>query len=1169
MNTSNRLPQSLRWLTLAQLCLLLGTSHAFAQAAAAPSAAEKANDENKKPMPVVTTDATAATDTAPDKEVVTLSPFEVVANTKGYYSANTMSGTRFNSKLDDLAASVSVMTKEQMSDFAMLDINDVFLYVAGAEGTGTYSAVTVDRNGSISDGVQLDPANANRIRGLANANISFGNYETMGRVPVDPINIDSIEVSRGPNANVFGLGQPSGTLNQVPAAANVIRDRSFVQFRADSYDGYRTALDLNRVLLKGKLAVRFSAVNQHDGFMRKPSGVDTERYNGMIKYQPFKNTTITGSLSYYHSYGNRPNSTPPRDGISYWLASGKPTWDPVTQTIHVNGTTLGPFSATTYNGPDYFNNAFTGNNHSYLFIDQNGIGLFSAPSGFTNTTVLAGATTAGPTSAATVVRFMSPTAGTGISLGRSAVQPLFTTTPSVNNKALYDWESVNLAAVNYDWDTMLTTNVGLDQVFFNTPRQLLVGQLGWLREDSQRYRRDYVGIANDNGQSGQLLIDVNERLLDGTPNPYFLRPYIGQDQPRTTYQPAKWDTYRAQLAYKLDLTQEKGWLKYLGLHTLTGYNEYKYRINRRYSYREAMLDQKTWIPAGLSRGNQSATTNPITAASAAALAITRSYLRYYVGDNQGNNVDYAPTDLKQGVYNFVWGNTTTGVFNREPTLVGLAAVTDASGGGSNSKVILKTTGGVWQSHYLDDRIVTTFGLRQDEQDFQAGGTPTYLNADGTTFNYASLDHWNPNVRVLKGKTKQGGVVVRPFRDTKFVNRMGEGAGASHFFANLLNGLSCTYNKSDSFIPQNPVINLQQVNLPNPTGQGKDYGFGLNMFDGKLVVRFNHYDTMQLNKSGGDAGTIAQRVTRIDLTSTAVFLLTTQAAGTVAAPGWIRAQNPGFSEAQVQAELARQIGVTTDLQTAIIQEFNAGTLSSTQDQRSKGNEIEINYNPSKNWTVSASGTDTQAINTNVSTDIKTWIDSRMPIWTTIKDPRGPDHILNTADDAPVNWWTTNYGGSQTPQQNYIAFVQTPFSVVSQLEGKSNPQVGRYATKISTNYKLAGISDNKTLKKISVGGAWRWESKKAIGYYGVADANGIYQSLDVNNPINYKAQNYFDGFVSYKTSLWSNKIRATFQLNVRNIQENGKLQPIAADPNGNPNTYRIVDPRQFILTASFDL
>jgi glutathione peroxidase-family protein len=41
------------------------------------------------------------------------------------------------------------MTKEQMQDFAMLDINDVFLYTANTEGSGTYTAYTIDRNGSV------------------------------------------------------------------------------------------------------------------------------------------------------------------------------------------------------------------------------------------------------------------------------------------------------------------------------------------------------------------------------------------------------------------------------------------------------------------------------------------------------------------------------------------------------------------------------------------------------------------------------------------------------------------------------------------------------------------------------------------------------------------------------------------------------------------------------------------------------------------------------------------------------------------------------------------------------------------------------------------------------------------------------------------------------------
>jgi hypothetical protein len=49
----------------------------------------------------------------------------------------------------------------------------------------------------------------------------------------------------------------------------------------------------------------------------------------------------------------------------------------------------------------------------------------------------------------------------------------------------------------------------------------------------------------------------------------------------------------------------------------------------------------------------------------------------------------------------------------------------------------------------------------------------------------------------------------------------------------------------------------------------------------------------------------------------------------------------------------------------------------------------------------------------------------------------------------------------------------------------------------------------------------------------------------------------------------KVNTTLQFNVRNVQEGGRLQAISAYPDGTPNAYRIIEPRQFILSASFDL
>lgn len=1093
--------------------------------------------------------APVATSTSDDKkeETVVLSPFEVSTDTKGYYSSNTMSGTRFNSKIEDLGSSITVVTKEQMQDFAMLDINDVFLYTASTEGTGTYTDFTVDRNGSYSDNVELNPQGANRVRGIAAANVSMGNFETMGRNPVDPLAIDGVEISRGPNANISGLGSPAGTVNQVPASANTNRDRSQVQARGDSYGGYRTSLDVNRVLVKGILALRLSGAFQHDGYIRKPSGTNTVRYNAMLKFTPFKNTSITASYQSYRLNGNRPNAAPPRDQISYWIRSGRPTWDPVLQQVHLNGVTVGTFTNAT-GMPDYFLNTFTGNTRAQMFIDQNGLGLWTTP---TSNNPLSVPFT--PAANGQSVRFVSSSGAAGVALGHITAQPLFTTTPTIMDKDIYDWSSINLSAVNRIVERTYTTRVQIDQSFLNSARQSLNAQASFFREDSRNYARNQLGPANQNGQSGQLIVDVNERLLDGTPNPYFLRPFLGSDQPATTVQPYKWDTYRGQMAYRLDLTHEQGLLKWLGLHQFTAYDEYKYRIQRQYRYRDVIYDTHAWTPA-------------------ASLRV--AYERYYVGDNKGSNVDYAPTDFAYGTYPFVWGgyssvtggvpNPATGVFNREPTQLNQAAQTDNGGGASNSKTILKTVGAVLQSHFWGDRIVPTFGIREDRVYVKFGNTAGLLNPDGNTYNNDAFNYWSgANWRINSGKTKTSGVVLKPFREMSFLNEMNNRGTTGHFFANLLGGLSLTYNRSDSFTPQTPAQDLFLNPLPNASGLGKDYGFALNLFESRFVVRFNRYNNKSINARNGDANTIAQRVLRHD-TATAVdpFQLVLQATN------WVTAFNPTWTTDQINTEVAKQIGLSVPLQAAL--RNPSPSIAATNDVISTGTEIEINYNPTRFWTVSASATETKSITSNVSASVQQWIDQRMPIWTTIKDPRGPDHVALTADDGVTAlWWTQNYGGSQTAQQNFQTFVESPYAVIHAQEGKSKPSIRRYNYRISSNYRLGGISENRILKNMSVGGALRWEDKGAIGYYGVQKLPAVITALDPNNPIYDSSHTYVDAFVSYRTKLWKDKVGASFQLNVKNIQEGGRLQATSAFPDGTPSSLRIVDPRQFILSATFDL
>jgi outer membrane receptor protein involved in Fe transport len=1053
--------------------------------------------------------AKAAAEMAPAAatgDATVMSPFEVISASRGYYASNTMSGTRLNSKIEDLAASITVVTKEQMSDFAMLDINDIFRYEAGTEGTTTFTDYTVDRNGAAVDNTQLNPNNANRMRGIGPANTAFGNFETSGRVPIDPIDIDSVEISRGPNANIFGLGSAAGTVNVQPAGANLSRDFSRFSARGDSYDGYRGTVDLNRILQQGVLALRGSAVYQHDGFVRKPSGTDTKRLNGMVKYQPFKYTTFSAAWSYYHAQGNRPNTTTPRDAITGWKNAGSPSWNPVTSRVTVNGvTSTGTFGIAALPA-GITNTAGSGRTNSTIFIDNNGAIGFWGPTQ---------ATTSNSPSDRNQAVFLVNSTPEDVRTG----QPLFSANPTVSSKSIYDWSSINLAAVNRLDDTSRTARLEFNQIFLSTSRQMLAMEAGFYREDSWRYRRDLIGTADSQGSAGTLYIDANERLSDGSVNPYFGRPYVGIWRPSSVEQPLLRDTYRVQLAYKLDWRGEKSALRWLGMHQFSGYGEYKDVVQRRLSFRDVITSDHSWLAPGVPRADPST-------------IVTLNYFRYYVGDNVGQNVDYGPSAVSRGIYDYRWGNALTNNIRTERATLGEAVATDATAGGGNSHQILKTRGGILQSFFLHDRLVTTFGLRND-RNYNTTGVAPVLQADGIHLDDRSLYQWaNRDWAFNQGRTKTAGAVVKPFR-----------------------WLSLHVNRSDSFQPASYAVDLRLNPLTDPAGKGKDYGFTLNLLDGKLVARINKYETTQINARNGQSATLAQRVRGLDFDTPnrAITPFNLVPLATTWVTNAARARGQTLTQEQIDTQVSSITGLDRKYLPIL-----SDDLSETENITAKGTEVEINYNPSNFWTVKFNATEQKSINSSIAPGLTSWIAERLPIWEKIVDP-----------ELGRPWFTERYGNIASASEILAANVTAPLRVSKATEGKSRPQVRKYRLNLSTNYRLAGLTEQKYLKRLTVGTAIGWEDKGAIGYYGVQQLPAVVTDLDPNRPIYDKAHWRADAFVTYRMRLFADRVGATFQFNVRNLQEDGRLQPIAAYPNGRASAFRIVDPRQFIFTGSFDL
>jgi len=1153
----------------AALLLALSASLATAQTAPATAEANPPADATLRPIPVETAAAPAA---KPGESTVVLSPFEVVSDTKGYFASNTMSGTRLNSKIEDLGQSITVMTKEQMADFAMLDINDVFDYMAGTEGTGSYSAFEVDRTGAVTDNVSLDPNNANRVRGIGSANIAFGNIAVSGRVPVDPLWIDAIELSRGPNANIFGLGNSSGTVNQVAAVANLSREFSKVEARGDSYDGWRASLDLNRIVIPKKLAVRASYAYQHTGFVRKPSGEDARRLSFQTKARPFKNTTVSLSWFHYDNAAQRPNYTTPRDFITGWLAAGKPAWDPVNRLITLNGVTYGQgmiAGSTTpiTTLPSYF--AAADARSTFRIGNAGEAPYWTAPTINTSTTSpLLNAVT-------NTVRLLQTAAVDAY----GAAQPLFATSAALSDKSVYNSEKINLNASNKQWDKVNTYVATLDQIFVSTPKHTLAAQATFMREDAKRTENLPMGPASVNGIVGQVYADPNRFNLDGSNNPYFGRPYLKTTEPFLRSKPLRWDTTRAQLAYRVDFSQDKGWSKWLGTQQLLGYYEYKDQQSRQYAWRHtATSTDIPWIKAlydsGIPLANRTTSGNsyPIAPGNAG-----RIFEQYYVGSTVGGGIEYAPNVFPEGAtLPFVWGNT--GAFNYNPTRVNFTPSPDGSGSLSSQQLIVKTEGGVVQSTFLEGKLVTTFGLRQDKV-FSRNAVNAVLTPDLRNFDYGQSDRWLPTWRLAQGKTKTASFVARPTRDLKFLQRqLNGGGGVGKLFAEVINNLSLTYNQSDNFIPQGPAVDLFLRPLPNQTGKTKDMGFWVTVLDGRLSIRYNHFKTDQINIRNGDIATIAQRVLRIDgLNASDAWNLQDRSTE------WVTQLNPTWTKTQIDAEVAKTMGLPQATIEALESNIAAGTLSATQDVVAKGDELEINFNPVRSWTISASVTRTESVNQNAGSTIQDWINQRLPVWEKVEDPRftqaspggaglpvGANGRLLWRYIVGANFTTFGYNGTNSAASNYATNVDAPYSVYRQLEGRPRPQLSKYTAKFNTRYNLSGLTSNPILRNVTVGGSLRWVDRAAIGFYGVQALPATITALDAKKPIYAPAETFVDLFLSYNTRLFRDRVRAKFQLNVKNVQEDGGgLRATASFPDGKALAYRIIDPRQFVLSASFDL
>ena len=268
----------------------------------------------------------ASVSSAPSEEqIIRLSPFEVsTTRNVGYQAMETLAGTRIRTDLKDVASSIQVITKELLQDIGATDSGSLLQYTTNAEVAGTRGTYAGLGNGTgVEDTGNLrNPSIAQRVRGLAPADNTRDFFVT--DIPWDSFDVDRIDIQRGPNQILFGLGSPAGIVNASTHNAE-FHNFGSVEARTGSYGTFRSSIDLNQEVFQDVLSIRVDGMSDDHRYEQKQAWQNDKRFFGAIRFDPqlFNRRDFHTSIKVKFENGNikadRPRIVPPVDQITPWF----------------------------------------------------------------------------------------------------------------------------------------------------------------------------------------------------------------------------------------------------------------------------------------------------------------------------------------------------------------------------------------------------------------------------------------------------------------------------------------------------------------------------------------------------------------------------------------------------------------------------------------------------------------------------------------------------------------------------------------------------------------------------------------------------------------------------------------------------------------------------------
>lgn len=225
----------------------------------------------------------------PREEAVILSPFEVrTERDTGFVAASSLAGGRLTTELKDTPVAYSVITSDFIEALGVIDVEE-----AMAWQVGSYAPLADNVNYKLFNN---ESGSAVISRGVQ-VSSQQRNFFFLG-INSDAYSQERVDFARGPNALLIGTSGLGGQVITMTKQARTDKAFGKVSLLGGSEDRFRTTIDLNQPI-GSKLAVRTNLLWQ-DSKTWRSLGLDNRRgAHFAATYKPFRRTKLRADYETY------------------------------------------------------------------------------------------------------------------------------------------------------------------------------------------------------------------------------------------------------------------------------------------------------------------------------------------------------------------------------------------------------------------------------------------------------------------------------------------------------------------------------------------------------------------------------------------------------------------------------------------------------------------------------------------------------------------------------------------------------------------------------------------------------------------------------------------------------------------------------------------------------